>query len=74
MATSEEKLKRLEEIEGMEPIEMAKSALTDGTCPGICMNDDCEYTTDVEPDQDKGWCDECQQNTVKSVVMLLGVI
>ena len=42
--------------------------------PSICMNEDCEYCIDMEPDQDRGWCDECETNTIKSALVLYGII
>lgn len=42
--------------------------------PGICSSEGCTYTTEYEPDQDRGWCDECEKPTVVSVLVLLGVI
>ena len=42
--------------------------------PSICMNPDCDYSTDMEPDQDRGWCDECQDNTVMSALILAGIL
>ena len=41
---------------------------------GVCMGKDCDYTTNVEPDNSSGWCDECETNTVRSLSMLAGVI
>lgn len=39
---------------------------------GICMNKDCNYTTNnVEPDCDSGYCEECKTYTVKSASELL---
>jgi hypothetical protein len=43
-----------------------------GCVPGICTN--CECTYDYEPDQDRGWCDECESNTVVSALILSGII
>jgi hypothetical protein len=43
----------------------------DSVVPGIC---ECGYTTDVEPDSDSGWCEGCDSNTVKSCLVLAGVI
>jgi hypothetical protein len=51
-----------------------RDLMFDGINPGICMNKDCNYSTDVEPDQDKGYCEECGTNTVKSASLLLGII
>lgn len=33
---------------------------------GICMEPGCDYTTEVEPDCEDGWCEVCQTNTVKA--------
>ena len=68
------KLDQLCEVEGMDRMEILEAGIEDGVCMGICTNKDCEYTTEVEPDQDKGWCEECQTNTVKSALMLAGMI
>ena len=42
--------------------------------PGICMNFSCSNVYEYEPDQDKGWCDCCASNTVKSGLILAGLI
>ena len=42
--------------------------------PGICVRPGCDYTVDVEPDQDRGWCEECEKGTVKSGFILAGII
>jgi hypothetical protein len=41
-----------------------------------CAQDrhDCDYATEVEPDQDRGWCESCGTNTVKSALILAGLI
>jgi len=71
----DEKIRILTEIEGYDdPIELCEEVFNDGCCPGICMNEDCESTYSYEPDSTDGWCDECQTNTVKSLMILLGVI
>ena len=46
----------------------------DSIVPGICMNDNCDATYEYEPDQDRGWCDICETNTVVSALVLAGVI
>ena len=51
---------------------MYESAITDGTCPGICEKCE-EYTTEYEPDQDAGFCEECETNTVVSCLILAGI-
>ena len=50
------------------------SMLLDSVVPSICMNPTCDYTTGMEPDQYAGYCDICGTNSVKSVLILLGVI
>ena len=42
--------------------------------PGVCKDVDCLAVTDVEPDQDKGWCEICSAPTVKSCLMIWGLI
>ena len=46
----------------------------DDVVPGICMNPDCEYTSEYEPDQRAGWCEECGTPSVKSGIVLAGII
>jgi len=38
------------------------------------MTEGCSYTCEMEPDQDRGWCEECRSNTMKSALILAGVI
>jgi hypothetical protein len=58
----------------MEEMEILEEGTTDGVCHGICMNKNCDYTCEVEPDQDKGWCEMCKTKTVKSALMIAGII
>jgi hypothetical protein len=55
------KLQRLAELESFETVDqMFYAAVSDTVCPGICCNPldmACEYTCEVEPDQDRGWCE-----------------
>jgi hypothetical protein len=49
----------------------------DSVCTAIWCNPanlGCNYSEELEPDQDRGWCDECQANTMKSALILAGVI
>ena len=52
----------------------ANRALFDGVAEGICINPDCDYTTDVEPDCRNGYCECCGTQTVKSGLVLAGII
>ena len=69
------KLQKLAEIEGFDTVDaMIEARVCDSVVPAICMNDDCDYTTGMEGDQDRGWCEVCETNTVKSCLLLAGLI
>lgn len=69
------KLEQLIEIEGYDSIEaLAQAVVCDSVSPGICTNEGCSFTTEVEPDQDRGYCEECGTQTVKSALVLAGII
>ena len=69
------KLKRLVEIEGyVDEMDMLKAAMADSVVPSICMNEGCDYTTGMEPDQSEGWCEECGTGTVTSCLILAGIM
>lgn len=52
---------------------MLQEAVHDGVCPAICVV--CGWTTNMEPDQDRGWCEQCDKGgTVKSALILAGMI
>jgi hypothetical protein len=71
--TSQELVDRLLEREGLTLDDAMHGAIFDGVSPGICKR--CgEYTTEVEPDQAHGHCEECETQTVVSLARLLGVI
>jgi hypothetical protein len=70
-----EKLQRLLDRTGAPDVwEILRRANGDAVAPGICMNEDCNYIVDVEPDQRRGYCDECDTNTVKSALILAGLV
>lgn len=52
--------------------EMFAAACFDSIVPAICYR--CGYTTEMEPDQTRGWCEECEKNSVVSVLILGGLI
>jgi hypothetical protein len=69
------KLDQLLEIEGYSTLEQLLEAVFWGSVsPGICTNDGCDYTTEVEPDQARSWCEVCGTGTVKSAPILAGII
>lgn len=72
--TNQEKLNKLAEVEGKDVMEMFEEATFDSVAFGICTNDGCDYTTTVEPDQSRGYCEVCESHTVKSCLILAGMI
>lgn len=70
------KLMKLCEVEGFEQLDdlLLLAALADSTCPAICMTEGCDYTVEMEPDQDQGFCESCGGNTLVSVLVLTGLI
>ena len=69
------KLAKLIEIEGYDNFEeMAQAILSDTVSPAICMNEDCNFTCEMEPDQDAGYCEECRTNSMQSALILAGLI
>jgi hypothetical protein len=74
MADKLSRLSGMADQYGVTLEEMLGEAVFDGISPGICVNDGCDYTTDVEPDQDRGWCEVCRTNTVQSALILAGLI
>jgi hypothetical protein len=69
------KLNRLIELEGLEDLmEFLQVYNTEPVVPGICTNAGCDHTEEVEPDCTDGWCEVCNANTIKSGLILAGVI
>lgn len=68
------KLDELARIWGLSVPEFIDSYALDAVVPGICMNLDCDYAAEIEPDQTEGWCEECQTPSVRSGVVLAGLI
>ena len=68
------KLAKLLEIEGYDQLEdLLEAVVSDSVSPAICSNEGCDYTTEMEPDQDRGWCDECSTNTMVAAPVLADV-
>jgi len=70
-----EKIIKLTEAWGYDdPWLLAKDHMNDSIMPAICMNKGCDYSTEMEPDQDEGWCEFCSTNSLSSAAILLGII
>jgi hypothetical protein len=69
------RLAKLVEIEGFDSIEeLMEAVFSDAVSPAICMNPDCNYVCEMEPDQDAGYCEECLTNTMKAAPVLADLI
>jgi hypothetical protein len=72
------KLAKLVELESFESEpELFEATISDSVSPAICCNPDdpsCDYTAEMEPDQDRGWCVYCQRGTMVSALVLGGLI
>lgn len=68
------KLHKLAKSEGWEPENaelLLEKVMFDAIQPGICFNPGCDYTTEVEPDQRHGHCENCGTSTVRSISEIL---
>ena len=69
----DEKLRALQDGEAFASREaMLQAAAIDSVSPAICV--ECGHIAEMEPDQDRGWCEVCGTNTMKSALILAGVI
>jgi len=69
------KLAKLLETEGYDTIEALFTAvLSDVVSPAICTQAGCDYTTEMEPDQDAGYCEVCGTQTVVAALVLADLI
>ena len=68
------KLEQLANESGMTPMEFIEHYVFDDVVPGICVCPDCDYTTEVEPDQRHGYCEECGRQNVQSGLVLAGIL
>ena len=69
------KLEELTRIEGYPSVDaLLEAVVTDSVSPAICVNEVCSYTCEMEPDQDRGWCEECGTNTMQSALVLAQII
>ena len=67
-----ELLRRLADAQGFASVDALIESALDAVSPAICS--DCELTCEMEPDQDRGYCESCGQNTVVSALVLAGLI
>jgi hypothetical protein len=46
----------------------------DSIMPAICMAPDCDHTAELEPDQRAGFCEACGRASMKSGLVIAGMI
>jgi hypothetical protein len=70
---SNRKIQILVETYGYEDVnEMMGDYMLSGTLPGICVSPVCDNIEEYEPDQNKGYCTNCHNQTVASLLVMLG--
>lgn len=52
--------------------EFLDSHCYDNIVPGICR--ECGFVTEIEPDSQKGWCENCDAKAIASALVLLDLI
>ena len=69
------KLMKLCDLEGYKRLhDLLKASASDSVCPAICMKGGSDYTTEMERDQDAGYCEACGGNTMVSALVLAGAL
>lgn len=75
LSTKGAKLMKLCAAEGLKSLDdLVAMSIAGSACPTICMTEGCDHTTEMEPDQEAGYCEACGGNTVVSVLVLAGLI
>lgn len=71
----DKKLRELAASEGYESVDdLLCAAAFDSVASAICVEPGCDYTTEMEPDQDRGYCEACGRQTVQSCLVLAGLL
>ena len=71
----QKKLAKLLEAAGYGSLEeLAMAVFGDAVSPAISAEPDCDYTAEMEPDQDAGYCELCGKNTVVAALVLAELI
>lgn len=70
-----DKLELLAELRGFEDAEhLLDEFVLEVICPGICINEECEYIIYVGSDTDNSLCEICQTETVVSAFVLADIV
>ena len=69
------KLVTLAESEGYaEVADFLEDNALDSIVPAICMAPDCDHTSGLEPDPRAGFCEACGRASMKSGLVIAGMI
>jgi hypothetical protein len=69
------KLVTLAKAEGYaEVVDFLEDYAQGSVVPAICMASDCDHTADLEPDQRAGFCEACGRASMKSGLVIAGMI
>ena len=72
---SHPKLVALAETEGYaEVVDFLEDHAQGSIVPAICMVPDCDHTAELEPDQRAGFCEACSRASMKSGLVIAGMI
>lgn len=74
MKSTNQALEMLQEQYGSSIDELMEQATMDSVAASVCMNDNCEFTDEYEPDCRDGHCPNCDTNTVQSILVIAGII
>lgn len=68
------KVQILVDESGLDSLSLLEEYQLEGLVPCICMKPECDYWTELEPDQRAGWCEECDDTTLMSLLVLVGIL
>lgn len=68
------KLEALAKAYGQSVSEFIETYALDEVVPAICMNPGCDYTRGYEPEQREGWCEVCDEGSMKGGLVLAGLV
>ena len=69
------KLLALAESEGYSEVsDFLEDHALGSIVPAICTAPDCDHTADLEPDQRAGFCEVCGRPSMKSGLVIAGMI
>jgi uncharacterized protein DUF3768 len=71
LTTKAQKLIALCASKGYDDPDDAYAAVSDDTAPGICMNDGCNFISDVRLQEKDGYCEACDDCSVRSILFLI---